>query len=237
MIRHLHSSSKSELDKAIAQLCTGAIFFCLRSCEYLKVPQQEDRKTKLLRIRNVRFFKCGKNVTHSSPSLSSSDIVSITFEDQKNREKFDTVNLHRSEDEVLCPVKAWASTIKRLWSYPKTSKNTPVNLFLSKNKLYEISSKKIIDTLQKAVTEIGEKSLGFKKEEIGTHSIRSGGAMAMYLAKIQIFSIKMIGRWKSDAFLRYIRKQVQQFTENISDRMVLQEKFSHIPEFNASDQK
>ena len=89
----------------------------------------------------------------------------------------------------------------------------------------------MIDALRKAVNEIGEDSLGFKKEEIGTHSIRSGGAMAMYLAQIQVFTIKLIGRWKWDAFLRYIRKQVQQFSENISDKMVEQENFKHIPAF------
>ena len=42
----------------------------------------------------------------------------------------------------------------------------------------------------------------------------------MYIAPIQIFTIKLIGCWKSDAFLDYMRKQVQQFSKNILDRMV-----------------
>ena len=58
--------------------------------------------------------------------------------------------------------------------------------------------------------------------------------MAMYIARIQVFTIKLIRRWKSDAFLNYIRKQVQQFSENISDRMVEQENFTHIPEYAIS---
>ena len=34
--------------------------------------------------------------------------------------------------------------------------------------------------------------------------------MAMYLGDCPVYSIMMIGRWSSDAFLRYIRKQVEQ---------------------------
>ena len=37
--------------------------------------------------------------------------------------------------------------------------------------------------LQAAVLVIGEDTLGIKIHEIGTHSIRSGSAMAMYLGE------------------------------------------------------
>ena len=57
---------------------------------------------------------------------------------------------------------------------------------------------------------IGEEILGIKAEEVGTHSIRSGAAMSMYLGECPVYTITMIGRWSSDAFLLYIRKQVEQ---------------------------
>ena len=45
---------------AIAQLCTGALFFAMRSCEYLFTNiAEEKRRTKTLRIRNLCFFKKG----------------------------------------------------------------------------------------------------------------------------------------------------------------------------------
>jgi hypothetical protein len=40
--------------------------------------------------------------------------------------------------------------------------------------------------------------------------------MQMYLAEIPVYSIMLIGRWLSDAFLWYIRKQVKQFSLNVS---------------------
>ena len=52
--------------------------------------------------------------------------------------------------------------------------------------------------------------------------------MAMYLGKCPVFMIMMIGRWSSDAFLRYIRKQVEQFSHNVSRRMLRFETHHHI---------
>ena len=40
----------------------------------------------------------------------------------------------------------------------------------------------------------------------------------------------MIGRWSSDAFLKYIRKQVEQFSHNVAQRMIKNLMFRHIPE-------
>ena len=42
----------------------------------------------------------------------------------------------------------------------------------------------------------------------------------MYLAGVPVFTIMLIGRWSSDAFLRYIRRQVLQFSAGVSKRMV-----------------
>ena len=44
--------------------------------------------------------------------------------------------------------------------------------------------------------------------------------MAMYLNEVPVYTIMLIGRWSSDAFLRYIRRQVQQFSAGVSARMI-----------------
>jgi hypothetical protein len=44
------------LDEAISQLAVGAFFFAMRSCEYSKVPNSAEHCTKLLVLRNLRFF-------------------------------------------------------------------------------------------------------------------------------------------------------------------------------------
>ena len=86
----------------------------------------------------------------------------------------------------------------------------------------------IIDLLRDGVVGIGETKLGIKRWEVGTHSIRSGTAMAMDLAGIPIFSIMRIGQWSSTAFLNYIQKQVQEFSHGILSKMIKIQSFKHV---------
>jgi hypothetical protein len=63
---------------------------------------------------------------------------------------------------------------------------------------------KLLKRLRLMVTVLGPDSLGYTASEIGLHSARSGAAMAIYLAHVTVFTIMLLGRWSSDAFLRYI---------------------------------
>ena len=54
--------------------------------------------------------------------------------------------------------------------------------------------------------------------------------MAKYLGECPVYTIMMIGRWSSDAFLRYIRKQVDKFSHNVSHRMIRFQLHRHIPD-------
>ena len=42
----------------------------------------------------------------------------------------------------------------------------------------------------------------------------------MYLNGVWTFTIMLQGRWSSDAFLTYIRKQVKEFSSNVSHQMI-----------------
>ena len=55
--------------------------------------------------------------------------------------------------------------------------------------------------------------------------------MALHLADVFPLTIMMIGRWRSKAFLLYIRKQVQKFSEGLSDRMLQTEDFFTTPDY------
>ena len=221
----------TESQRAISQLSIGAWFFACRSCEYLKVPQSEKRRTDILRIRCIRFLKDGKVLPHNSPFLEYADCVSITFEFQKKDERNDTVTQMASSDILLCPPRQWAAIVRRILSYPGANEDTPVSAVWRNDRIEHITSTEMVEALRAGVGAIGEETLGIKKEEIGTHSIRSGAAMAMYLGECPVYTIMMIGRWSSDAFLRYIRKQVEQFSHNVSKRMLRFEMHRHVPNY------
>ena len=80
VIAEVFKRKATETLSAVDQLTTGAVFFACRSCEYLKVPQQEKRRTDILRLRCIRFHKNGVLLLHSDPNFELADSILLTFE-------------------------------------------------------------------------------------------------------------------------------------------------------------
>ncbi len=57
--------------------------------------------------------------------------------------------------------------------------------------------------------------------------------MAMFLGGCPVFLIMMIGRWSSDAFLWYIRKQVEEFNHDVSRKMLTHMFHRPIPNYSS----
>ena len=60
VLRKMLDISDSSRDKALSWLLIGAIFFAMRSCEYLKTAPEESKRTKMIRLRNIVFKKNSK---------------------------------------------------------------------------------------------------------------------------------------------------------------------------------
>ncbi len=220
----------TNLDKAIVQLTIGAAFFACRSCKYSKVPRSEQKRTKLLCLRNIRFFKDRHLLLASSDNLELADSDATTFKMQKNDMKHKTVIHERTEDANLCPVLQWERLVHRIWTYPCVTEDKPVCTIWRHGRLKQITSRHTITALCAACASIGSAKLGFEPSEIGTYLLRSGAAMEMYLAGIPVYTIMLIGRWSSDAFLRYIQKQVKQFLKHLSKQMIQFRSLRMIPD-------
>ena len=81
---------------------------------------------------------------------------------------------------------------------------------------------------------IGEDKLSFKLHEISTHSMRLGATIAMFLGNTIVFLIMLIGSWKSDSFLKYIRKQLLETRKGISNRMLKNDLYHVLPSPSSS---
>ena len=71
--------------------------------------------------------------------------------------------------------------VRRLRKYPGATDNTLVLAVWRNNRIEHTTAKQMIEALRDAMVSIQEEKLGFKAEQVGTHSIRSGVAMSMYL--------------------------------------------------------
>ena len=120
--------------------------------------------------------------------------------------------------------------MKRIRKYPGPTGDTPVSALWKNHKIERVTSAEIVEALRGSVCAIEEDKLGLKAEQVGTQYQRSEAAMAMYLGECPVYTIMMIGQWSSDTFLRYTRKQVEQFSHNVSRRMICFQFHSHIPD-------
>ena len=155
--------------------------------------------------------------------------VSIDFGDQKSEIKNETVSQYNNDEKDLNPVVLFARITRRLRSYPGYSNTWSIFTFHDGKILSKITSNEVLIDQRVTVDTIGSNVLGFTSSEIGTHSIRASLAMMMYLAKEPVYTIMLIGRWSSDAFLSYIEKQVKEFTRGVSTRMLQYNSFFNPP--------
>ena len=78
------------------------------------------------------------------------------------------------------------------------------------------------------ISGVDYKGLGLDPKCIRLHSLCLLAAMAMYLNGVPVYTIMLLGRWSSDAFLRYIRKQVESFGSGVSSKMIVTSRFLHV---------
>ena len=235
VLEKLHNLASSHLDKCISSLLITGYFFAMRSCEYCSV--HGTRRTKIIRLKGIRFFLGKRLLPHNSPILHKATSVTLLFEYQKNDSRNETVTAHKTYHHFMCPVLQLAAIVRRLIAMPHSTEDTPINAYMEpgSTKLQHIKSDVILRKLRLAVSIIGKDELGFGPEEVGLHSLRSGAAMSMYLQGIPVYVIMLLGRWSSDAFLRYIRRNVQEFSKGVSQKMIASPLYFTVPSADLED--
>ncbi len=206
---------------ALQQLTLFAFFFAMRSCEYLKVSDKAyQRRTSPLRLRNLIFRHNNKIIPHTSSLIDTAQSISIRFEFQKRQQRNDTITQLATDHPTLCPVKSAARIVRRLLSEGATSDTFLYTYLATDGKQKVIDGKSALQSLRLFIANSDAADYGIAASEIGLHSLRASAAMAMYLNRVPVYTIMLLGRWSSDAFLRYIRPQVINFGEDVSTRMI-----------------
>ena len=167
LIRSIFASASTSFEFYQAHLLIVAVFFAMRSCEYTKVSQNEihpeaSRRTKLLCLRNFRFFCGSRPLDTFHDDLFLADSLSITFEFQKNDARQETVTQEKSKDPIICPVRSAASIIMFMLQIPGVSPDTSINSFYhGDGRVILVTSSMILHTLRAATDSMGPDVLGF----------------------------------------------------------------------------
>ena len=89
--------------------------------------------------------------------------------------------------------------IQRILGYKGSTGKSFVNTVPIGNKRHYITGTEMFNHLRHTVDNMTR--LGFRGNDVGTHSIWSSFAIALYLARRPVSTIMLLGRWCSDAIL------------------------------------
>ena len=221
----------SDRDHAI-DLIVSAFFFACRSCEY--VLPAKPGLTKTIRLGGVRFYdRKSKVIDHGDRLLhKKARFVWIMFEQQKNGEIYETRTHSRSGDPSLCPVLRLIRAVRRVRRFVDSADDNTLLCSINckhSNGSNFITQEFTLGFLKETCRLFGgEATFGFSPDSIGNKSIRSGAAMSLFLNKYTADQIMILGRWKSQSFLDYIRPQIAEMLIGFSRDMVSFESFAEL---------
>ena len=187
---------------------------------YGRTPGQ----TETLALGNITFRdKRRRILSHDDPLLEEkAAYVTICFVNQKNGLKMDRRTQARSNHDELCPVRLWSRVCKRVRrTTGHCDDNTLVCKIGVKGKGNVFATdESTLKLLRLTCRTYGSDGLyGIEPHELGTKSVRSGGAMALFMMGYSPEKIMILGRWGSTAFLDYIRPQTLEWTNMMSSDM------------------
>jgi hypothetical protein len=190
--------------QAVADMCSIAFYFLLRPGEYTGTTSDDTQFS----LTNVALHIGNRRLdTMLSPptDIQAADSVSYTFTTQKNGTKGKILTHGLSCDPLACPVQATIRCVIHL-RHNKAPISTPIASYYSARKRITLKSKDITDDLRLAAIATTHQT-GILPTDISARSLRAGGAMALLNGKIDHDTIRMLGRWHSDAIMRYLHLQ------------------------------
>jgi len=208
---------------AVGKLVLIAFYFLLRVGEY--THHSTKRRMQQFRLGDMKFFAHGRMVLPAQLEANRDHItlVSLTIENQKNGHKGEILSHHAltEGDTSCCAVKALVARAVDMIRM-KATDETLICAFRDSTVLpwQQVHSSHIVDAVKDAVRALhltGE--AGFKLGKIGSHSLRAGGAMALYLNKKSALEIQQAGRWTSNTFLEYIHSQLDVSSKGLAQAM------------------
>ena len=170
-----------------------AFFFMLRASEYLADPGKPWRDSRVLFGRDVTPRLEGE----AKKTFAGADEVVVFIRGSKTDQyNFGCCRNHYTTRNELCPVRA-LEALERL-TPERWGEEGDLPLF-RKGDGAPITRQEVKGLLESAAI-----AAGIHPSHVGSHSLRIGGATAMYHAVPDLEKLKRFGRWKTGAFHVYL---------------------------------
>ena len=208
---------------ATGKLSLIAFYLLLCVGEYTAAERRLASETKTVQftVDDISFWRDGELLRNSNTkSILAAEKVTMHLTNQKNGRKNELIHHEATniDGKGLCPVRALAL---RVCHVLENSGNETSLLceYWSEGKWWHVTSTDMGEDIKSAIVDLGLPSPGITPNEVGTYSLRVGGAMALKLNEISDTTIKKVGRWRSMAFLQYIHNQIGHLAAGVSSAM------------------
>ena len=224
VVNHLRAKSTIKNDPkttAVADLCLIAFYYLLRVGEYTYHNPNQNRRTQQFRLCDITLWQ---NTTKLDPRLPEGILMkrataaTLNISNQKNGVRQQTIH-QEAIHNPNCPVRAIIRRVKHITNHTRNPQTMIGTYFTKKGILRHVSGRNINDAIKQSVSELQLDKVGLPPEAVSSHSLRSGGAMAMHLNNVSDNTIKKMGRWTSDTFLMYIHQQISAFSGGLTEKM------------------
>ena len=225
-LAQMYSNSPLKKLNIIADLVVVAYFFLLRVCEYTKSSRVT--RTVPLRRQDIQLWRNNRILPHTLPAdeLLLADAVTINLENQKNGEKGAVVHHTSSGQATFDPVKSMARLVIAIQTLPA---GTQIGSFIDDHGSVQcIRPRQIVAAVRHAAMADNLLTAGFDIKRIGSHSLRSGGAVNLKLNGYDHDMIKKLGRWSSNTYLHYIQNSIGELTSGVAASMATTLRFHRV---------
>ena len=211
-----------------ADLVVLGFYFCLRSCKYLKCTGYR-RIVQFRPLMDLVFFVRDILLPQDAPIgwFECVTQISLTLDNHKNAIRGETISHFRSECPSACPVRS-AINIFLCQREHGCDPTTTFSDYPTPQGLCSIRASIVITLLRAECKRVGAARLRFAPEDVGTHSLRSGGATTMHIVDVPDRTLMAIGRWRLLGFMVYIQQQISSFSTGVSVHMSAQPWFRHL---------
>jgi hypothetical protein len=218
---------------AVADLKFIAFFYLLHVGEYTtpsppKGQPPRAKRTIALRDCDIWMWREGVLIPHSAglPMLLTADSATVCIANTKNGMKGAVV--HHDAGGPICPVAALAQRLANI-QQAKSLRCRINSVFPpAGRRLTLVSDRDIGMAIQWGATFDCLLMHGYTLDRISSHSLQSGGAMAMKLGGASDSTIMQVGQWLSLAYLTYIHSQIGALTAGLSKLMAKQWTFQNM---------
>ena len=213
-------------------LCVVGFYWLLRPAEYLHTAAEG--RSQAFRLADIHFtVDATTTYVASDPSLNDLDIsrisrATLTFNDQKNAVRGKKISHSVTNDPTLCPYKALVRICAHLGTHDAPPA-TPIHTYYDGlSQPHHATPTLIANALRHAATDVRAVT-GIDPSLLSARSLRPGGATALLCADVDPETIQLLGRWKSDAMLRYLRVAAHANHTNFAQRMLTAGAYTFAP--------